>query len=111
MSRFIEYYEVRTQSGYEYYFMPVNPDAKNKENLDSCSQRIWKLDTKTNRFKEILNRRKDETPVTKINLFTIQLIAKPVPYSEYYLRLEEVRQQRERLETKKSSTVDQVPDP
>ena len=106
MSRFIEYYEVKTQTGYEYYFMPMNWDAKNKENLDNRSQRIWKVDTKTNRFKEILNRRKDKTPVTKLDLFTVQLTAKPVPYDEYYLKLEEVRQLRERLEAKKSSAVD-----
>jgi len=106
MSRFIEYYEVKTQNGYEYYFMPMNWDAKNKENLDNRSQRIWKVDTKTNRFKEILNRRKDKTPVTKLDLFTVQLTAKPVPYDEYYLKLEEARQLRERLEAKKSSAVD-----
>ena len=40
MSRFIEYYEVKTQNGYEYYFIPVNPYAKNKENLDSLKKTI-----------------------------------------------------------------------
>jgi len=110
MSRYIEYYEVKTQTGYEYYFMPLDFDAKNKENLDSRSHRIWKVDTKTNRFEEILNRKKDSKPVTKLELFTIQLSAKPVPYSEYYLRLEEVRQLREQHQAEKSSTVDQVQD-
>jgi len=110
MSLWIEYYEVQTNTGYEYWFMPINPDAKHKENLDNRSSRIWKVNTKTNRFKEILNRRKDSNPVTKLELFTIQLTAKPVPYSEYYLRLEEVKRYSEQHQTEESSTVDQVPD-
>jgi len=106
VTRYIEYYEVETATGYEYWFMPLNPDAKNKENFDNRSTRIWKVDVKTNRFEEILNRRKDSTPVTKLELFTIQLTANPVPYSEYYLSMEEVRQQREQRKAKKSSAVD-----
>ena len=114
MARYIEYYEVKTQTGYEYYFMPVNPDAKNKENLDSRSYRIWKFDSKTNRFVTVLDRSKPTDSVEQVNraeFLKIQLMAQPVPYSEYYLRLEEVRQQREQRKAEKSSTVDQVPDP
>ena len=111
MSRFIEYYEVKTPNGYEYWFMPINLDAKNKENLDSRSHRIWKFDTKTNRYHEVMNRIDGKPKINRAEFFKIQLIAKPVPYSEYYLRLEEVRQQREQRKAKKSSTVDQVPDP
>ena len=110
MSRYIEYYEVETATGYEHYFMPLNRDAENKENFDNRSTRIWKVDTKTNRFEEILNRRKDKIPVTKLELFTIQLTAKPVPFEEHYLRLEEVKRYRERREAEKSATEDQVQD-
>ena len=106
MSRYIEYYEV----GNEYYFMPVNLDAKHKENYDNRSTRIWKVDTKTNRFEEILNRKKDSKPVTKLELFTIQLTAKPVPFEEYYLRLQEVKRYREQHKAEESSTLDQVQD-
>lgn len=108
MSRYTEYYEVKTHNGYEYYFMPVNADAKNKENLDSRSHRIWKVDMKTNRITEIKNIREHRPRVTKLELLTIQLTAKPVPYNEHYLILEEARQKRERREAEKSSTVDQV---
>jgi hypothetical protein len=40
MSLMIEYYEVATDNGYVYYFMPMDRDAKNRENLDSRSHRI-----------------------------------------------------------------------
>jgi len=110
MSRFIEYYEVKTQNGYEYYFMPVDPDAKHKENFDNRSHRIWKFDTKTNRIQTIMDRSKGLPEPDRAEFLKIQLMANSVPYSEYYLRLEEVRQQREQRKTKKSSTVDQVPD-
>lgn len=106
MSLYIEYYEVKTANGYEYYFMPIDKDAKNKENLDSRSHRIWKVNSKTNRFEEILNRRKDRAQVTKLELFTIQLSAKPVPYDDYYLRLEEAKRRREQHSSEKSSTLD-----
>jgi len=110
MSRYTEYYEVKTTNGYEYYFMPVDADAKNKENLDSQSHRIWKVYVKTDRITEIKNIREHRPQVTKLELLTIQLTAKPVPYDEHYLIIEEVRQKREQREAKKSSTVDQVPD-
>jgi len=95
MARFVEYYEVAVTNGYDYYFMPVDKDAGNKQNLDNVSQRIWKVDVKTSRFEEIINRRKDKTPVTKIELFTIQLSAKPVPWDETYLMVQEVKRKRE----------------
>lgn len=104
-ARFTEYYEVKTASGYEYYFMPLDRDALNKHNFDSDSDRIWKVDNHTNRFLEIKNKHK-RPPVTKIELFTIQLSAKPVPYDEYYLRLEEVKRSREQREAEKSSNLD-----
>lgn len=110
MAQIVEYYEVKTRNGYEYYFMPVNADAKNKENLDSRSHRIWKVDMKTNRITEIKNIREHRPQVTKLELFTIQLTAKPVPFEEHYLILEEARQRREQREAEKSSTVDQVQD-
>ena len=105
-ARWIEYYEIKTASGYEYYFMPLDADAKHKENLDNRCHRIWKVNSKTNRFEEILNRRKDRAQVTKLELFTIQLSAKPVPFDDYYLRLEEARRYREQREAEKSSTLD-----
>ena len=106
MSRQIEYYEVPTQNGYEYYFMPVNPDAKNKENFDNKSVRIWKFDTKTNRYREVINRREGKPELNRAEFLKIQLMAQPVPYSEHYLRLEEAIKQREQHQAKKSSTVD-----
>ena len=106
MSLFIEYYEVKTREGYEYYFMPVNADAKNKENLDSRCHRIWKFNTRSNRITEIYNIRKDKPQVNRAEFLKIQLMAKPVPYSDYYLTLEEVKELREKLEPKKSSSVD-----
>ena len=110
MARIVEYYEVKTRNGYEYYFMPVDPDAKNKQNMDGQSHRIWKVDTKTDRITEIKNIREHRPQVTKIEMLTIQLKSKPVPFDEYYLRLEEARQGREQCEAKKPSTVDQIQD-
>jgi len=110
MSRYTEYYEVKTCNGYEYYSMPVDPDAKNKQNMDGQSHRIWKVDTKTDRITEIKNIREHHPQVTKIEMLTIQLKSKPVPFDEYYLRLEEARQGREQCEAKKPSTVDQIQD-
>lgn len=104
MSLFIEYYEVKTQDGYEYYFMPVNSDAKNKENFDSRSHRVWKLNTRSNRVTEIYNIRADKTPINRAEFLKIQLVAKPVPYSDYYLDLEEIRRHNEELKAKKSSS-------
>lgn len=102
-ARWIEYYEIKTAGGYEYYFMPLDLDAKNKQNLDNQCHRIWKVDAKTNRFKEILNRNKTPVPATKMELFTIQLSAKPVPWDENYLLLQEMKRHRE---AKESSTLD-----
>lgn len=85
MARYIEYYEIKTSAGYEYYFMPLDHDSKNKENLDNKSSRIWKFDTKTNRNKIIMDRTKEKNQLTRAELLKIQLKAKPVPYNEFYL--------------------------
>ncbi len=106
MTRYIEYYEIKTRAGYEYYFMPVDVDAKNKENFDSRSHRIWRFDTKTNRIEELRNIKEGKPAINLAELLKIQLRAKPVPYDEYYLRLEEVKRYREQREAEKSSTVD-----
>lgn len=95
MSLYIEYYEVKTANGYEYYFMPMNPDAKNKENMDNRSHRIWKFNTRNNRFTEILNRLKDNPQANRAELLKIQLLAKPVPWDENYLFLQRVKEHRE----------------
>lgn len=110
MSRYIEYYEVKTRNGYEYYFMPVDADAKNKQNFDGQSHRIWKFDTKTNRTQTIKNIREHKPEANRAEFMKIQLMASAVPYDEYYLRLEEVKRHREQHQTEKSSTVDQVQD-
>jgi hypothetical protein len=75
--------------------MPVDADAKNKENLDNRSTRVWRFNTRTNRIKTIMDRSKNQAPVDLAEFFKIQLMAKPVPYNEYYLRLEEVKQYRD----------------
>lgn len=106
MSIFVEYYEVKTQDGYEYYFMPVDTDAKNKENLDRQCHRIWKFNTRSNRITEIYNIREGKPQVNRAEFFKIQLVAKPVAYSEYYLNLEEIKRYREQREAKKSSDLD-----
>lgn len=109
MALFIEFYEVATAGGYEYYYMPINDDATNKENLDSRSHRIWKFNTRNDKIIEILNRRKDKPQINRAEFLKIQLLANPVPYSDYYLRLEEAkkwREQHERDQAQKSSTVD-----
>jgi hypothetical protein len=106
MSLYIEYYEV----GSEYYYMPVDSDAKNKENYDNRSSRVWRFNTRTNRIEPILDRSKGLPEIDPAEFFKIQLIAKPVPYDEYYLRLQEVKQRREQREAEKSFTLDQVQD-
>lgn len=98
MSLFIEYYEVKTREGYEYYFMPMDEDAKNKENFDSRSHRIWKFNTRSNRITEIYNIREHKPQVNRAEFLKIQLLAKPVPYDDYYLRLEEVKRYREQTD-------------
>lgn len=105
MTMFIEYYEVKTHSGYEYYFMPINSDAKNKENFDSRCHRIWKFNTKNNRIIEIYNIREHKPQVNRAEFLKIQLMAKPVPYSDYYLSIEEVKRLREQLKAEKSLTT------
>jgi hypothetical protein len=95
MSLFIEYYEVKTREGYEYYFMPVDADAKNKENLDGRSHRIWKFNTRSNRITEIKNIRKDKPQVNRAEFLKIQLMASPVPWDENYLFLQRVKEHRE----------------
>lgn len=106
MALFIEFYEVKTAGGYEYYYMPINDDATNKENLDSRSHRIWKFDTRNDKIIEILNRRKDKPQINRAEFLKIQLLAKPVPYSDYYLRLEEVKKYREQHSSKESPDLD-----
>ena len=103
MSLFIEYYEVKTANGYEYYFMPMNPDAKNKENKDSYSHRIWKFNTRNNRITEIKNIREGKPQVNRAEFLKIQLMANPVPWDETYLQLQEMKRRRE---AKESSTLD-----
>ena len=111
MSLWIEFYEVPTRDGYEYYFMPLDADAKNKENIDNKCTRIWKLHKKSFRTITVLDRRKDNPPVMSGDeLFALMFIGKPVPYDEYYLRLQEVKQRREQREAEKSTTVDQIQD-
>ena len=102
MSLYIEYYEV----GNEYWFMPVDADAKNKENLDNRSTRVWKLNTRTNRVQEVMNRRADNLQIDPAEFFKIQLMAKPVPYDEYYLRLQEVKRYSEQREAEESNSLD-----
>jgi hypothetical protein len=106
MVLFIEYYELKTANGYVYYFMPVNLDAKNKANLDGQSHRIWKFNTKTNRVTEIKNIREHKPQVNRAEFLKIQLMASPVPFSDYYLDLEEIKRRRAELEAEKSSTTD-----
>ena len=108
MSLFIEYYEVKTREGYEYYFMPVDTDAKNKENFDSRSHRIWKFNTRSNRIMEIKNIREHQPQVDRAEFFKIQLMAKPVPWDENYLFLQRVKEYREQDSAKESPAVDQV---
>ena len=106
MTRYIEYYEVKTANGYLYYSMPVNPDAKNKQNFDGRSHRIWKLDAKTNRIDEIYNIREGKPQIDSAEFFKIQLMAEPVPYSDFLLASEEMRRYREQREAEKSATED-----
>lgn len=106
VSLYIEYYEVKTANGYEYYSMPVDSDAKNKENKDGRSHRIWKFNTRNNRITEIYNIREGKPQINRAEFLKIQLIAKPVPYDDYYLRLEEVKQYREQRNTQESATLD-----
>ena len=106
MSLFIEYYEVKTANGYEYYFMPMNLDAKNKENMDNRSHRIWKFNTRNNRFTEILNRRKGNPQANRAELLKIQLLANPVPWDENYLFLQRVREERERHKAEGTAILD-----
>jgi hypothetical protein len=103
---YIEYYEVVASHETFYYFMPVDPDAKNKQNLDGRSRRIWKFNTRTNRIQTIMDRSKDLPEPNRAEFLKIQLLAIPVPYDEYYLRLEEVKQYREQHEAEESSTED-----
>ena len=110
MTLYIEYYEVVASHETFYYFMPVDTDAKNKENFDNRSSRIWRFNTRTNRIETVMDRSKDQAPVDLAEFFKIQLMAKPVPYSDYYLRLEEVKQRREQREAEESATVDQISD-
>jgi hypothetical protein len=106
VSLYIEYYEV----GNEYWFMPVDSDAKNRENFDNRSRRIWRFNTRTNRIEIVMDRSKGLLEPNRAEFLKIQLIAKPVPYDEYYLKLEEVKRYREQREAEESATEDQVQD-
>lgn len=91
MSMFIEYYEVETPNGYLYYYMPIDINAKNKQNMDRRSHRIWKFNTRTKRFNEIKNIRENKPQLTRSDFLRIQLMASPVPWDEIYLRMEEIK--------------------
>lgn len=106
MTRIIEYYEVKTREGYEYYFMPVDTDAKNKANYDHQCHRIWKFNTRSNRITEIYNIREGKPQVNRAEFLKIQLMAKPIPYSQYYLDLEEIKRYREQHSPKESTDLD-----
>lgn len=106
MSLFIEYYEVKTREGYEYYYMPINEDAWNKENLDSRCHRIWKFNTRNNRITEIYNIREHKPQLSGVEFLKIQLMASPVPWDENYLFLQHIKERREQREAKKSSDLD-----
>lgn len=106
MSLFIEYYEVKTREGYEYYFMPVDADAKHKENLDGRCHRIWKFNTRNNRITEIKNIRKDNPQVNRADFLKIQLMANPVPWDDNYLFLQRIKEYREQDSAKESSDLD-----
>jgi hypothetical protein len=89
-TRYIEYYEVRGEilgapDALEYYYMPMDDDAKNKEDLDHNAVRVWRLDTKRDTVVEIHTNGTPNKPLSKIQLLKIQLVAKPVPYDYYYL--------------------------
>lgn len=86
--------------------MPVDPDAKNRENLDQRSHRIWKFNTRSNRVTEILNRREGKPQVDRAEFLKIQLVASPVPWDENYLFRQRVKEEYERYKAKKSNSVD-----
>ncbi len=92
---YIEYYELVESNETFYYYMPVDADAKNKENLDNRSTRVWRFNTRTNRIQTVMDRSKGLPEPNRAEFLKIQLMAKPVPYDEYYLRLEEVKRYRE----------------
>lgn len=104
MSKFIEFYEVKTRYGYEYYFMPVDNDTKNKQNLDGESHRIWKMNKKSFKFETIKDIRKDPPAVTAEELFSILFTGKPVPYSDYYLSMQRALELIDAINEEKSST-------
>lgn len=107
MSLFIEFYEVEGNDGYEYYYMPLDENAKNKANIDNRCSRIWKLHKKSFRVITVMDRRKDNPPpMSGDELFALMFSGKPVPWDEMYLRLEEVKRYREQHQTEKSTTVD-----
>ena len=106
MTRIVEYYEIKTRDGYEYYFMPMDIEAANKENFDRLCHRIWKFNTQSNRITEIYNIRENKPQVNRAEFLKIQLMAKPVPYSDYYQRLEEIKRYREQHTPKESDTLD-----
>lgn len=105
MAMLIEYYEVKKMSGYKYYYKPLDEHAEHKQNLDNQCTRIWKLNTRNNRFTEILNR-ENKPPVSRAEALKIQLMSDQVPWDEDYLFLQKAREARERLEADKSSTKD-----
>lgn len=109
MARYIEFYEVPESGGYEYYYMPVDSDAKNKVNFDNRSTRIWKVDKKSLRITTVLDRRRDNPPpLTKSDIMVMKLNSKPVPYDDVYVQLQKMKQYQEHLKDGKSSCIDQV---
>jgi hypothetical protein len=89
-ARYIEYYEVQdvwkgNVDTLEYFYMPVDNDAGNKENIDNKSLHIWRLDTKRDTVIETYARKGQSKLLTRIQFLKIQLEAKPVPYSQFYL--------------------------
>jgi alpha-galactosidase/6-phospho-beta-glucosidase family protein len=105
-ARYIEYYEVKKLTGSQYFYMPKNAEAKNKENFDNRSTRIWSFDTKTNRIREVYNRTPNTTLPNAAEFLRIQLSASPVSYSEEYLRLQHAREIINEVNNKKPSKVD-----
>lgn len=106
MALIVEYYERKTTDGYEYYYMPVDNDAKNKENIDSRCHRIWKFNTRNNRVVEIYNIREGKPQIDPAEFFKIQLMAKPVPYSDYYLMTQRMKPYIDEYKAKESPTAD-----
>ena len=108
MTRFIEYYEIESTTGYEYYYMPVDREVKHRKNFDNRSVRIWKFEIGTDRIRTVMDRSTCAAEIDRAEFFKIQLMAKPVPFEDYYLQLQEMKRYREQHTASKSNTEDQV---